>query len=165
MAGYYLRAVAKDSLDVNGNQVVALSVCQEGTSLPIGTIHCVSGRPDHQVFRKGGTDEKPDSLEPAPEGIYTIGAVEFAGDDQDYSRYWRDAIGPVWIGINPKFNTMRSDFGIHLDGDRASGGAGTKGCIAVTSMNDLRKLVDWFRDYDLEGKDLVIDWPNFGKPD
>lgn len=157
---YYLRLVRKGQKDGQGNELLGLSVCPVGTSDPISTVHAISGQPSRQNFRLGGTGEKPGTMEPLPQGAYTLGIVEFKSAN-DYSVAWGKGLGPVWIALTPKFNTERGGFGIHQD----TGAYGTAGCVGLVDLPTLMKVVGWFKEYDLAGQELIVDWQVAAAPE
>jgi L,D-peptidoglycan transpeptidase YkuD (ErfK/YbiS/YcfS/YnhG family) len=88
---------------------------------------------------------------PLPGGIYSVGDIQWAKKD-DYQASLGAGLGPMFVPVEPQFQTRRSAFGIHAD----TGAYGTAGCIGVRSTDDLKRLVRALREYD--PKRLVVDW-------
>jgi hypothetical protein len=149
-----LHCVRKGYKEEGGCEVLALSLVPEGTANPIETIHVISGQYYAQVFRKPNTGEEVGNMEPAIQGEYAVGSVEWAGEPGEYSSSWGTGLGPVWISLDPKFSTTRGNWGIHLD----AGAYSTAGCLGVKSIEDLKKVVKWFADPKKAPKKLVCDW-------
>lgn len=94
-------------------------------------FEAVSGRAD----RQGANRDQMGSEAPLPVGRYSLGAVEPLG------RSGPRELGPIWIGIEPRFPTGRRVLGIHLDpsADR-NWNSGTSGCIGLIREGDMRTL-------------------------
>lgn len=157
-----LHLVRTDKKDAYGCQWLILSV-HEGDFEPIESINVVSGIPDEQVFQKGGTGEQPGMCRPLPQGSYKVGTLEWAGGKGNYNTSFGPAIGPVWVSIDPLFNTERGGFGFHLDANRIAHNGerkhpGTAGCVGFTTQADLKRFVTWFNDPDTAPQSLIVDW-------
>jgi GH24 family phage-related lysozyme (muramidase) len=111
-----------------------------------------SGQPWAQVFEKGGPSNRAGSMMPLPSGTYSLGAIEFAGNRDDYSASWGPGLGPVWVALEPDFSTSRSAIGLHLD----AGAYGTAGCVGTRSVSDLKAIVDAMRK--MKPSKLVVAW-------
>ena len=123
----------------------------------VDKVIAVSGQPGKQYFRKAG-DSISGSMEPLPEGKWSLGGVEWAsGGKNSYSGSWGDGLGPVWVSVNPEMYTRRSDIGIHWDYN-ASYSPGTSGCIGITNKSDLQKVVSWFDNSLTAPKETIVDW-------
>ena len=96
----------------------------------------VSGRADRQSANR----DRMGSEAPLPVGRYRIGAIEPLG------RQGPRELGPIWIGIEPKFTTGRRVLGIHLDPSAGRNwNSGTAGCIGLIRSNDMHALADLVR--------------------
>jgi len=126
--------------------------CEE-LKLVIGdqSFICRSGQPWAQVFEQGNMNNVPGSMRPLPAGKWKIGLIEFAGGKDNYEADWSEAIGPVWVGLEPMFKTRRSAIGIHIDGNAY----GTAGCLGARSMADLKGIVAALRKYNPKILDVV----------
>ena len=142
--------------DSRGLELLSLKMIVD--SVPMGELLVVSGHKDAQRFRTGGRS-KAGSLEPLPEGAYTVGPVEWAsGKAGDYATKWTSpGLGPVWVAITykPPTGTQRSDLGFHVD-DNAPVAPGSAGCVVFRSTADLRTFVGWMNQH--RPKDLYVNW-------
>jgi hypothetical protein len=77
------------------------------------------------------------------------------GDESVSWPYALDGIGPVWVTMNPLYQTPRTDIGFHLD-NNGDIYPGTAGCIGITTKSDLRRLVSWFDHH--APKLAIVDW-------
>jgi len=95
------------------------------------SFEAVSGRADRQRADR----HRMGSEAPLPAGTYALGAIESLGS------HGPRELGPVWIGIEPRFSTGRRVLGIHLDPsagrDRNSG---TSGCVGLIRRADMLLL-------------------------
>ncbi len=103
---------------------------------PVRHFEAVSGRADRQLANR----HQMGSEAPLPMGLYRIGAIEPLGVSGPRE------LGPIWIGIEPQFQTGRRVLGIHLD-PRAglNWNSGTAGCIGLVRSSDMRLLADLVR--------------------
>jgi lysozyme len=126
--------------------------CEE-LKLVIGdqSFICRSGQPWAQVFEQGNMNNVPGSMRPLPAGKWKINSIEFAGGKDNYEADWSEAIGPVWVGLEPMFKTRRSAIGIHIDGNAY----GTAGCLGARNMTDLKGIVAALRKYNPKILDVV----------
>ena len=96
----------------------------------------VSGR----AHRQDANRHQTGSLAPLPPGTYSVGEVEPLGPTDPAE------LGPLWIGIEPRFATGRGHLGIHLDPSaNRNANSGTLGCIGLINpeaMADLASLVE-----------------------
>jgi lysozyme len=121
-------------------------------------LYVRSGVPSRQIFRKANDPQCiPGSLEPIPQApkdtdFYAIHDIEWAGGKDNYDKVWSAALGPVKVWLENKFQMRRSEFMFHVDG----GAPGTAGCVATTSLADLKRLVALLRKHD--PKKLVVAW-------
>ena len=96
----------------------------------------VSGRADRQTANR----HQMGSEAPLPPGSYGIGAVEPLGS------HGPRELGPIWIGIEPQFETGRRVLGIHLDPSAGlNWNSGTAGCIGLLHSSDMRLLAELVR--------------------
>ena len=103
---------------------------------PVRHFEAVSGRAEYQ----GANRHQLGSQAPLPPGTYSIGAVEPLG--HEYPR----ELGPVWIGIEPLFNTGRRVLGIHLDPSAGRNwNSGTGGCIGLIHRAEMLSLAELVR--------------------
>jgi len=116
-----------------------------------------SGQPDYQFFRKAGDPRNvPGNMEPLPQGVYTVGDIEWANGKNSYTGSWGLGLGPVWVPITCAEEKNRGGFGIHLDANRDTC-PGTAGCVGILDLStDLYHLVAALRAGD--PKTLVVDW-------
>lgn len=147
----YLRLLKTDEKDEFGlNKLTLQMVGKEGQILDTMTIS--SGIRSRQIFRKA-KDSRGGSLEPVPEGTYSLGSPEWT------SGSFGAGLGPMWVSVNPTGATRetgRAAIGIHLDSNRNSGGAGTAGCLGIQNMDDLRRVDAWFKQH--KPTELVVDY-------
>lgn len=120
-----------------GNPIWLLSV-----DLPDGSTEkftAVTGRAYSQ-----GRDRNVSGLKaPLPAGQYNLGTVHRDGFSSP------EIGGYAFIDLNPKFMTGRTDLGIHNDPsfDKDPVEDGTDGCVALTSKEQLVKLVALLKPY------------------
>ena len=72
---------------------------------------------------------------PLPPGTYSLGPVERLGP--------RDPVelGPIWIGLEPRFPTGRGHLGIHFDPSaNRNSNSGTLGCVGLIHRDEMLKL-------------------------
>ena len=99
-------------------------------------FEAVSGRADRQRANR----HQLGSEAPLPVGSYWIGAVETLG------RHGPRELGPIWIGIEPQFETGRRVLGIHLDPSAGRNwNSGTSGCVGLIRERDMLTLADLLR--------------------
>jgi lysozyme len=145
-----------EQLDSYGAVVLSLQYFKKGQIQD--QLHCCSGQPRKQIFRKA-QHSKAGSGEPLPEGLWRIGDIQWAGGKDNYDgRTFSNGIGPVTIPLDfvSPGTTERSAIEIHLDWNRSKGYPGTIGCIGFYEVHHYRKLVSWLRDTD--PRDLFVDW-------
>ena len=99
-------------------------------------FEAVSGRADRQAANRNELGSEA----PLPVGSYWIGAVEPLG------RHGPRELGPIWIGIEPQFETGRRVLGIHLDPSAGRNwNSGTSGCVGLIRERDMLTLADLLR--------------------
>ena len=100
---------------------------------PVRHFDAVSGRADRQLANR----HQMGSEAPLPVGLYRIGAIEPLGVNGPRE------LGPIWIGIEPQFQTGRRVLGIHLDPSAGRNwNSGTSGCIGLIRPHDIRTLAE-----------------------
>jgi hypothetical protein len=100
---------------------------------PARHFEAVSGRADRQLANR----HQMGSEAPLPVGLYRIGAIEALGVNGPRE------LGPIWIGIEPQFQTGRRVLGIHLDPSAGRNwNSGTSGCIGLIRPHDMRTLAE-----------------------
>lgn len=124
-----------------------------------GKLTVFSGSPSRQVFRRAGD---PDSLsgsrEPIPEGVYDLGAPEWAGRVGDYSASWGPGLGAFWVSILARTPMQRGDFGIHEDANRSTA-PGSLGCVVAPDRAALETIVSWWNTVARDAPtELHVDW-------
>ena len=114
----------------------------------IGSLNVRSGLPHRQTFRTRA-NEVTGNYEPVPEGVYDLGALEWAGGQGNYQKLWPNILSPIWITIigYPRY------IGFHLD----AGVEGTAGCVGFKTMQDLKTFVNWINGYG-HFSQMYIDW-------
>ena len=91
----------------------------------------VSGR----AHRQNADRHQTGSLAPLPPGHYSVGEVEPLGPADPAE------LGPLWIGIEPRFATGRGHLGIHLDPSaNRNANSGTLGCVGLIRWDDMQTL-------------------------
>ena len=140
--------------DSRGLELLSLKMIVD--SVPMGELLVVSGAAGAQTFRIGARS-RAKSLEPLPEGRYSLGPVEWAGKAGDYAASWGPGLGAVWVSINyaAPGHTTRSALGFHLD-ENAKTAPGSAGCVVFRSTADLRTFVGWMNQH--RPKDLYVNW-------
>ncbi|HEY9630902.1 MAG TPA: PPC domain-containing protein [Coleofasciculaceae cyanobacterium] len=121
----------------------------------VDQVVTVSGQPGKQAF-KLPSQSKSGSMEPLPEGKWSLGVTEWAAGKNNLNASWGEGLGPMWVSVEPLMSTSRSAIGIHLDSN-SSYAPGTVGCIGVTNKTDLQRVASWF-DNSLAPKTLIVDW-------
>jgi lysozyme len=152
---HYLLLTRTDQKDQFGCTKLVLSYFKNGAF--VHSIDVCSGQPRKQIFRKG-EDSRAGSMEPLPEGKWSIKDIEWAdGKDNYVGAVWNNGLGPAKIRMDflDPGNTGRSAIEIHIDWNR-SGAPGTAGCIGVQNVNDFRTLVGWLRE--TNPRSLFVDW-------
>ncbi len=109
-------------------------------------VGVVSGSASTQVYFPKANPGPAGSLKPIPEGIYNLEKPESTTIQ---------ALGPWFAPIVPD-PSPRSEFGIHLDGNRSSS-PGTAGCIGLPDTVSLNKFLGWMKSSNAPGR-LVVNW-------
>lgn len=133
LSGNYLRLVRDPRNRTNdlGNPIHILEVYRNGTiyqrfSATSGTVNTQNR--DRSI---------PDISAPLQDGFYTVSGQILPGTIAE--------VGKTFIAVSPRFETRRTDLGIHVDPsfNKRNGFDGTAGCIALTNSAD-RDLVNEF---------------------
>ena len=160
---HFLRLTKTDNTNAHGLAELLLSLVDGKNEVDRLTI--VSGQPGAQEFRTADVSRRG-SMEPLPEGYWTVGVIEFAsGVNGDYSENWPmlgDGLGPVYVELNCTSPTGRGDIGIHLD-NNADVSPGTIGCPGIPKagadgLANLKKFVGWFANSANAPERLVVNW-------
>ncbi len=126
LGGNYLRLVRDSSkgFNDNGNPIYTLEAYIDGKIYQ--TFNAVSGVATSQKLdRNIGNNHAP-----LPDGLYDVSNQVVPGAVAE--------VGKTFIGIYPKFETGRTDLGIHIDPsfNKQNGSDGTSGCIGLTTSAD-----------------------------
>lgn len=150
----YLRLTRSGKRDARGLELLRLERVRSGQA--VASLQVVSGAPGAQTFRKGA-DSKAGSLEPLPEGLWSVGGAEWAGGVGNYSASWGPGLGAVWVPLEYRAPgaTSRSAIGAHLDSN-ATVAPGSAGCVVFRSLADLRTFVAWMQAD--APRELYVDW-------
>jgi lysozyme len=128
----------------------------------VESLKVVSGAPGAQHFLLfNDPDSFPGSLQPIPQGRYTIGDIDWAdGKDNFKASHFHptDGIGPLFVPIVGRQSDDRDAFGFHGDWNwiQKKESPGSAGCVCPTSLKDLKELVRLLREFD--PRLLVVDW-------
>lgn len=139
----------------NGLKKFALTLYSEGRKVKTWIVE--SGSAGKQVLRTyDDPNSKPGSMEPIPEGVYSVGPIDPAGGKFDWIGSWGPGIGDLWFGIyHSKGDYMRSAFGFHLDENKVWA-PGSAGCIVFDTKEEAEDFVEAWRIYSF--KRLVVDY-------
>lgn len=126
LSGNYLRLVRDPSKGTNdnGNPIYTLEAYVGGEIYQ--TFNAVSGVASSQKLdRNLGNNHAP-----LPDGLYRVSNQIVPGSLPE--------VGRTFIAIYPRFETGRSDLGIHIDPsfNKQNGSDGTSGCIGLTTSAD-----------------------------
>lgn len=126
LSNNYLRLVRDFSKGTNavGNPIYTLEAYVDGKKYQ--TFDAVSGTANTQnADRNSGNNAAP-----LPDGLYEVSNAIVPGTMPE--------VGRTFVGIYPKFETGRSDLGIHLDRsfNKTNGYDGTAGCIGIATPAD-----------------------------
>lgn len=128
----------------------------------VESLKVVSGAPGAQRFLLfTHPDSFPGSLQPIPQGSYTIGDIDWAGGKDNYNvahPHPNNGLGPVWVPFVGRQSDDRDAFGFHADWNwiKSERSPGSAGCVCVSSIEDLKELVRLLREFD--PRLLVVDW-------
>ena len=91
----------------------------------------VTGR----AHRQNADRHRAGTRAPLPPGTYSVGPVEALGPHDPAE------LGPVWIGLEPRFPTGRGHLGIHLDPSaNRNANSGTLGCVGLIHSEEILEL-------------------------
>jgi lysozyme len=117
------------------------------------TISCVSGQGYAQEFRKPSDPRsRPGSMQPIPQGRYTLGSEEWAGTPGDWTKSFGPGLGPWWVALTATFSDDRSAFGFHSD----YGPEGSAGCVVFQTRSDAEKFLAAIRKH--KPRYLDVNW-------
>ena len=133
LSGNYLRLVRDPRNRTNdlGNPIHILEVYRNG--IIYQRFKATSGTASSQNRDRS----IPDLAAPLQDGLYTVSGQIVPGTIPE--------VGKTFIAVFPRFETARTDLGIHVDPsfNKRNGYDGTAGCIALTNSAD-RDLVNEF---------------------
>ncbi len=150
----YLKLTKTNGQYSFGCKILRLEYFKDGKSQ--GHLDACSGLPTHQFFNTG-SDSNAGSLEPLPEGKWSIGNIIFIDGKDVYDGDIEPGVGPVKIPLEYERpnTTSRTEILFHVDVNRSSY-PGTAGCVGLDNNNDMKTLVGWLRDTNPRG--LYVDW-------
>jgi lysozyme len=128
----------------------------------VDSLNVVSGAPGKQRFLLfSNPNSVPESLQPIPQGRYSIGDIDWAGGRDNYDAshtHPSDGIGPVWVSLTSLQPDDRSAFGFHADWNwiQRDTNPGSAGCVCPTKLDDLKEFVKLLRQYN--PRLLEVDW-------
>jgi lysozyme len=151
----YLKLTKAGSRDQYGLEILTLAYYRDGQM--VGSLNACSGQSRRQIFRKG-VDSPAGSMEPLPEGKWSISDIHWKDGSDNYSgAVWSNGLGPAKIELTfegPQ-TTARGEIEIHIDWNRKTS-PGTAGCLGILNVADYKTLVAWLRDTD--PNTLFVDW-------
>jgi hypothetical protein len=137
LSGNYLRLVRDPNKGTNdvGNPLYTLEAYVRGEKYQ--TFNAVSGTARSQNLNR----YRGENSAPLPDGLYSVSSQITAG--QAYE------VGRTFIGIQPKFQTGRTDLGIHLDRsfNQPNGFDGTAGCIGIATVAERDAINEFVAKY------------------
>lgn len=149
-----LRLLRTNRRNAEGLEVLKLVRRIGGQELE--TLSCISGAPGRQSFRTGAAS-RAGSLEPLPEGLWAIGAEDWASGRDNYKATWGPGLGAVVVPLeySGPGRTERSTILFHLDANKTYS-PGTAGCVGFYNVGDLQRLISWLRADSMQR--LYVDW-------
>ena len=88
-----------------------------------------------RAHRQNADRHRAGTRAPLPPGTYSVGPVEALGPHDPAE------LGPVWIGLEPRFPTGRGHLGIHLDPSaNLNANSGTLGCVGLIRSDEMLEL-------------------------
>lgn len=140
--------------DQHGLEILQLQRFKDG--VPMGVLTAYSGSHRNQAFRRG-VDSKARSNEPLPEGLWSIGDIDWAAGKDNYQASWGPGLGAAWVPITYQApgRTGRSAIGFHLD-ENVNSAPGSAGCVVFRTKADLQQFLAWLRSDD--PRQLYVDW-------
>jgi hypothetical protein len=140
--------------DQHGLEILQLQRFNDG--VPMGVLTAYSGGPRNQVFRRG-VDSRRGSGEPLPEGLWSIGDIDWKAGKDNYSASWGPGLGAAWVPIEYQApgDTERSAIGFHLD-ENVISAPGSDGCVVFRTKADLASFIAWLRSDN--PRQLYVDW-------
>jgi GH24 family phage-related lysozyme (muramidase) len=128
----------------------------------VDSLKVVSGAPGRQNFLLFNNPASvPESLQPIPQGRYSIGDIDWAGGRDNYSDthfHPTNGIGPVWVSLTNLKPDDRDAFGFHGDWNwiTRQENPGSAGCVCPATIDDLKELVSLLRKYN--PRLLEVNW-------
>lgn len=150
----YIRLIKGGSKQPNGLENLRVELRQGETLLD--SVVVISGMPLTQYFRYA-SQSKPGSLEPIPEGYYSLGMPQWKGTSGDYSKSWGAGLGPMWLDVTPAQPMARGDFGFHFD-ENMKEDPGSTGAPAFQHLPYFKTFISWFDNPKTAPKLLVVNW-------
>lgn len=145
-----LAAISRSPLD--GNYLRLVSDTSKGRNSmgnPIYTLETyINGRKDREFNVVSGTAttqnvdrNQGNNFAPLPDGLYDVSDRIIPGMTPE--------VGKTFISVFPKFETNRTELGIHLDRsfDRNNGYDGTAGCIGMITPTDRDAINEFVTKY------------------
>jgi hypothetical protein len=137
LSGNYLRLVRDPNKGTNdvGNPIYTLEAYVRGEKYQ--TFTAVSGTVRSQSFNRN----RGNNSAPLPDGSYDVSSQITSG--QAYE------VGRTFVAIYPKFQTGRTDLGIHLDRsfNQQNGFDGTAGCIGIATVAERDAINEFVAKY------------------
>ncbi len=137
LSGNYLRLVRDPNKGTNdvGNPLYTLEAYVRGEKYQ--TFNAVSGTARSQNFNR----YRGENSAPLPDGSYSVSSQIVAGTLPE--------VGRTFISIQPRFQTGRTDLGIHLDPsfNRQNGFDGTAGCIGIATVAERNAINEFVAKY------------------
>jgi hypothetical protein len=137
LSGHYLRLVRDPNKGTNdiGNPIYILETYIDGQK--DRTFNTVSGTATTQAADR----HRGDNFAPLPDGLYNVSNQIVDGTIPE--------VGKTFISVFPRFETNRTDLGIHLDPsfNKSNGYDGTAGCIGMTTPADRDAINEFVRKY------------------
>ncbi len=148
---------AISGLPLDGNYLRLVNDASKGKNSvgnPIYTLETyINGRKDREFNVVSGTAttqhidrNRGNNFAPLPDGLYDVSDRIVPGKTLE--------VGKTFISISPKFETSRTELGIHLDRsyNSSNGYDGTAGCIGMTTPTDrdaINQFVTKYRPHNL----------------
>lgn len=119
--------------DQFGGDLYKLALIKEGRE--ISSVTVISGQPGMRPVKLA--HDKPKSMRPCPQGLYSLGEPEYG--------WWGEGLGRIWISVYGT-DPYRSAIGIHEDANRWDGYPGSAGCICPLNETEMRRVAAWVED-------------------
>jgi hypothetical protein len=136
-SGNHLRLVRYGDEGTNelGNPLYTLEAYVDGELRQ--TIRAISGT----AYTQTRDRHVGNNAAPLPDGIYSVSDTIVPGSIAE--------VGRTFIALTPKFDTGRTDLGIHLDPsyNQRNGRDGTAGCVGITNSQDRDAINEFVEKY------------------